>query len=163
MNWIWPIPSVDKLIPNSEQPGSFGFVRKHDTHTGIDIYCEPWAQVVAVEDGIVKHIEAFTGAKAGSPWWNDTDAVWIEGDSGVVVYGEIEVRVEIGQHVSAGDIIGSVKTVLLKDKGLPMTMLHIELYNSLMTETVWWKLGDEKPLMLLDPTIHLKQILCTYV
>jgi murein DD-endopeptidase MepM/ murein hydrolase activator NlpD len=158
IKWIWPIPSVNCKIPDSEKPGSFGFVRKHDVHTGIDIYCEPGAEVVAVEDGVVKHVEEFTGSNAGSPWWNNTDAVWIEGNSGVVVYGEIEVDVKVGQKISAGDIVGRVKTVLLKNKGLPMTMLHIELYHSSMNETVWWNKGDKKPGTLLDPTTYLDKL-----
>ena len=156
MKWIWPVPSVEKSIPGKNTQGYFGAVRKFDVHTGIDIYCESGASVIAVEDGVVKRVESFTGANADSPWWNDTDAVWIEGNSGVVVYGELEVCVEIGQNVSAGDNIGRVKTVLLKDKGLPITMLHIELYSPNMTETVWWLSGHSKPDTLLDPTEMLK-------
>jgi len=158
MSWIWPIPSVEKKLPSSIEPGSFGFVRKHDIHTGVDIYCEPDSKVIAVESGVVKNIEAFTGSNAGSPWWRDTDAVWIEGESGVVVYGELESSVVVGQIISAGDVIGVVKTVLKKDKALPMTMLHMELYSIDMTETVWWKHGQQKPKTLLDPTPNLNKI-----
>lgn len=156
MKWVWPVPSVEPKIPTIIEPGSFGFKRKHDIHTGIDIYCEPGSEVVAVEDGIIKNIEWFTGPKAGTYWWRNTRAVWVEGKKGVVVYGEINPAVEIGQKVSAGDLIGKVERVLKKDKGVtPTSMLHIELYSSSMKETVWWKHGAQRPRYLLDPTEFL--------
>lgn len=158
MSWIWPIPSVSKSLPGKETQGYFGAVRKNDTHTGIDIYCEPDASVVAVEPGVVINIEKFTGASIGSPWWQETDAIWVKGPSGVVVYGEVSSIILVGQQVNAGEEIGFVKTVLKKDKGLPMTMLHLELYNASMTETVWWRHGEEKPQTLLDPTEFLENI-----
>lgn len=153
--WTWPVPSVKKSIPGKNTQGYFGAIRKYDIHTGIDIYCNPNCEVIAVESGVVKNIEEFTGPSAGSPWWRETKAVWVEGDSGVVVYGEIDPIVNIGDKVSPGDLIGFVKTVLSNNKGLPMTMLHIELYNKEMTETVWWKHGEEQPETLLDPTDFL--------
>lgn len=157
MKWLWPVPSVKKSLPLSNEPGSFGFVRKFDIHTGIDIYCKLDSQVVAVEDGVVMNIEIFTGPNADSPWWNETKAVWVKGTSGIVVYGEIESNLSIGQKLSKGDIIGIVKPVLKKDKGLPMNMLHIELYSPEMNETVWWKLGKDRPANLLDPTSFLEE------
>jgi murein DD-endopeptidase MepM/ murein hydrolase activator NlpD len=155
MSWLWPIPSVKKSIPGKDTQGFFGAVRKHDIHTGVDIYCNPNCKVIAVESGVVKHIENFTGPSAGSPWWRETKAVWVEGDSGVVVYGELDPIVNIGDSINAGDTIGYVQTVLANDKGLPMTMLHIELYTKGMTETVWWRHEEEKPESLLDPTEFL--------
>jgi len=158
MNLVWPIPSVRKALPGPETQGYFGAIRKNDVHTGIDIYCEPDALVVAIEPGVVINIEKFTGASAGSPWWQETDAIWVKGQSGVVVYGEVSSIVSVGQQVNAGEELGLVKTVLKKDKGLPMTMLHIELYSPSMTETVWWKHGEDRPETLLDPTSFLEKI-----
>lgn len=158
MSWIWPVPSVSKNIPGKETQGYFGAVRKNDIHSGIDIYCEPDALIVAVEPGVVINVEKFTGASVGSPWWQETDAIWVRGLSGVVVYGEVSSIVSVGQQVNAGEELGFVKTVLMKDKGLPMTMLHLELYNSSMTETVWWRHGEEKPKELIDPTSFLENI-----
>ena len=139
-------------------PGSFGFNRKHDIHTGVDLYCNPGEKVYPIEDGKVIAIIDFTGTKADSPWWNDTRAILIEGESGVFVYGELTETVNVGDVVSTGTSIGEVKTVLLKDKGLPMTMLHLELYKKGTTDVVWWKLGEAKPESLLDPTVILKEI-----
>lgn len=72
-------------------------------------------------------------------------------------YGEIAVQVGIavGARVHREDCLGGVKTVLRKDKGRPMTMLHLELYKHGTRETVWWHLGEPKPLNLLDPTPFL--------
>lgn len=138
--------------------GAFGSVRKHDIHTGVDLYCEPGSSVVAIEDGRVVKIEDFTGAAAGSPWWNDTKAVLVLGASGVVCYGEIEPRVRYSDYVKEGQQIGVVRTVLKKNKGLPMTMLHFELYERWVRNTVVWELGKDKPEGLKDPTWLLKEL-----
>lgn len=151
MKWIWPLPGANLFIPGSNisHPGSFGAIRKYDIHTGVDIYCEPEQEVLAVEDGEVVLIENFTGANAvpPSPWWHETKAVLIEGASGVVVYGEIRPleTITVGQKIKQGQTIGNVITVLKKDKGLPMTMLHFELYKYGTRETVVWELEKPQP------------------
>ena len=103
-------------------------------------------------------VENFTGSKANppSPWWRNTQAVLIEGKSGVVVYGEIQTDLEVGDLVAAGMIVGDVKTVLTKDKGRPMSMLHLELHKPGTIETCEWTY--EKPASLCDPTPHLLSI-----
>ena len=89
MKWEWPLPGCEMILHGKPHPGGFGSIRKHDIHTGVDIYCEQEQQVVAVEDGEVVLIENFTGENASppSPWWKETKAILIEGISGVVVYG----------------------------------------------------------------------------
>lgn len=156
--WVFPLTRFNlESIPEKDHPGAFGSKRKFDTHTGVDLYCDENTSVLAVESGYVINIENFTGSKAESPWWNDTKAILIEGKSGVVLYGEIEpiVGLPIGDRVNGGQVIGKVKTVLKKDKGLPMTMLHFELYKYGTIQSEWWR--EEKPDNLLDPTEKLKQ------
>ena len=155
MNWRWPLWCGPAELP--EDPGTFGAVRRHDVHTGIDLYTYPGMPVLAVEDGVVVAIEKFTGAEAGSPWWNDTEAVLVEGASGVVCYGEIVTpkEMKVGDQLRREGYVGGVRTVLKKDKGRPMTMLHFELYRHATRETVWWRRGEPKPPNLLDPTEHL--------
>jgi len=152
IQWTWPLPGADRL---TSYQGDFGAIRKHDIHTGIDCYCEPQQIVVTVENGEVVGIEDFTGefANPPSPWWHNTKAVLVEGASGVVVYGEIKPldSIKVGDKIKAGKILGKVITVLKKDKGLPMTMLHLELYKSGTRETVVWGLGDPQPENLLNP------------
>lgn len=160
MKWIWPLPGVEMVVPGSmPHPGSFGAIRKHDIHTGIDLYCQPEQEVLAVEDGEVVLIENFTGASANppSPWWHETKAVLIEGLSGVVVYGEIRPLedITVGQKIKQGQVIGNVITVLKKDKGTPTTMLHLELYKPGTRETVVWNIGEPQPDSLLSPLTKL--------
>jgi murein DD-endopeptidase MepM/ murein hydrolase activator NlpD len=114
--------------------------------------------VVAVEAGVVVLVENFTGPNAAdpSPWWNDTQAVLIEGASGVVTYGEITAKVVEGQRVEAGDLVGVVDVSVLRNyKGRPMTMLHLELMVQGSRSTLWWRRDEERPAALLDPTPKL--------
>lgn len=141
-----------------DAPGQFGACRKHDIHTGVDLYTYPGMPVVACEPGVVVAIENYTGPKAGSPWWHDTQAVLVEGASGVICYGEISVRdLKVGDQITRDSCLGCVKTVLRKNKGRPMTMLHIELYTPGTRESVVWALGQNQPLNLLDVTIPLRE------
>lgn len=142
-------------MPEAPEPGGFGALRRHDIHTGVDLYAEPGERVVAVEAGVVVAVEDFTGSRAGSPWWHDTRALLVEGVSGVVLYGEIDPDVEVGDAVGRGSALGRVRTVLRHDKGLPMTMLHLERYAPGTRASVWWRHGEPRPDALLDPTTCL--------
>lgn len=142
-------------LPIYPHPGAFGVRRKHHTHEGVDLYVPILSDVYAVEDGEIVAIVPFTGPNAGSPWWNDTLAILIEGESGVVVYGEIEnyPEIKIGMKVKQGYYIGYIKQVLKKDKGYPMSMLHLELHKHGTRDVYDWT--NERPESLLDPTEHL--------
>lgn len=132
----------------------FGAVRRHDIHTGIDLHCPEGTEVYAIEQGEVVRIEPFTGAIAGSPWWNNTWAVHVKTSNGyTLVYGEVISAVHVGDIVKPGDLIGTVTRVLINDKGLPTSMLHLEQYSEVPSEgTVWWKLGEPQPTGLMDPS-----------
>lgn len=139
-------------LPLAPHPGAYGVQRKHHVHEGIDLYCSDRTPVFAMEDGRIVNIEAFTGPNAGSSWWENTHALLVEGESGVVVYGEIEVQsgLAIGDTVRRGDLIGRVIRVLTNAKGRPPFMLHIELHDHGTTTAQEWT-GD-KPESLRDPT-----------
>lgn len=148
-------PIKDGVIPQEYDAGAFGKIRRHHIHEGVDIYAEEGTNVYAMESGIVVGYGQFTGIEVGSCWWNSTDYVMIAGASGVINYGEIEFSpfMLFGRRVARGDIIGKVKQVLKKDKGLPMSMLHIELYkHGTMMPVKEWKVGEPKPEQLFDPT-----------
>lgn len=192
MRWLFPL-KMEKLgvttdsmsfqkiditkqveIPLYPHVGSFGAIRRHDIHKGVDLYCPEGTEVFAVEDGVLCHLRPFTGKCAGCPWWEDTWAVSVAGERGVVVYGEIQWHgfKTIGEtvdhlvnkdrdtqrfhflpkEIKRGDLIGHVKTVLKKDKGRPMSMLHLALHNHGVLSNGVWELGAEKPEGLLDPT-----------
>src|SRR5574337_1699207 len=112
--WVFALKNHTLAVPSeSWHPGRFGFKRKFDYHhTGVDLYAKEGDPVIAVEDGLVTVIENFTGPMNNTPWWNDTWAILVEGVSGVVVYGEVLPLVEPGTHVTKGQVIGTVLTVL---------------------------------------------------
>ena len=176
MTWTLPIPLT--IVPDEDpdgflrhphgttglpigalHPGAFGFERANHVHEGVDLYCPEGTPVFAVEDGRVVAVIAFTGPSAipPSPWWHDTQAILIEGVSGVVVYGEVGVGTGIreGVHVSAGEPIGHVVPVLKKDKGRPGVMLHLELHTRGVRDAYEWTAEGGRPESLLDPTADL--------
>jgi hypothetical protein len=114
---------------------------------------------MAVEDGVVVAVIAFTGpsAEPPSPWWHDTQAILVEGDSGVVVYGEVGVGTGIreGVRVGRGETIGHVVPVLKKDKGRPGVMLHLEVHKAGVRDAFEWTEEGGRPESLLDPTEKL--------
>ena len=140
--------------------GSFGVRRRHDVHSGIDLYAEIGQAVYAVEDGEVIDISWFTGEPIGSPWWEDTHAVYVRGKSGIVCYGEVEPnsKLEIGDKVKGGESwIGNVKRVLRKDNHRPLSMLHMEIHNDEYKDDIWG-IEMSKPVGLIDPTPYLLNI-----
>lgn len=134
----WEFPLIKCVgIPVTPHPGAFKAVRRDNhIHTGVDLYADEGASVSACEDGVVVSIEPFTGPKDNSPWWKDTDAILIEGKSGVICYGELQPVsfLKVGYNVTKGTIIGYVKRVILEGKERPEitgwkpSMLHVELY-----------------------------------
>ena len=169
MKWYFPLPySKTKFIPEKPHPGSFGMDRRHHVHTGVDLYTKRGMDVYAVEDGKVIDIGLFTGAAVGSPWWNETSYVYIEGESGIVCYGEIELAEIIvpGFAARRGEWIGDVTPVLKKGPKpeIPFhsdCMLHIELYVHGFTvgQEKEWLIGAPQPAYLIDPTVKLKESL----
>lgn len=141
-------------LPIGRHPGAFGVRRKHHTHEGIDLYCPEGTPVRAVEDGIVVAVIKFTGSETypPSPWWEDTEAVLVEGESGVVVYGEITATREVGDLVQGGSLLGYVVRVLKEDKGRPTSMLHLELHEPGTRDAYEWL--ESRPDSLLDPTAY---------
>lgn len=130
------VPNHKVNLRKIPKENRFGAVRKHDIHTGLDIFTIPFMTVVAYEDGVVTNVCDFTGDRVGSPWWNNTQAVCVEGESGVILYGEISPHPSLTNwkeqaplKVKKGQILGTVLPVLKTDKGKPTSMLHIELYE----------------------------------
>lgn len=158
-DWLWPLPGHNVPlgpILDSEDPGSFGYDgRKHSRHTGVDLRVPKDATVVAVEPGRVVAVILFTGPRAESDFYLETFAVLVEGPSGVVVYGEIDPCVVVGQVVVAGQMVGSVMDVLPEDKGFGTSMVHMELHDHGTTDVFWWHHGQPKPPSLRDPTPFL--------
>lgn len=144
-------------VPVGKHCGAFGAIRKHDIHQGVDLYCPTGTPVFAVEDAVVTNVRQFTGEALGFPWWRDTWAVYAKGATGTVVYGEIRVcpYIKEGMTIEQGTLLGWVEQVLKKDKGRPMSMLHLALKNPNVRRTGQWMLGTPQPLGLMDPTSYL--------
>jgi murein DD-endopeptidase MepM/ murein hydrolase activator NlpD len=152
------LPLDEFTMPTEASQGIFGTVRRFDIHTGMDLYCRLGDPVYAIEDGMVVNVCAFTGPEAGTNWWNDTQAVLVEGKSGVILYGEVDALVRTGDVVLEGDVIGKILRVLKTDKGRPMDMLHLELYEpGYRGDGEVWNHDQPKPAMLLDPTYLIEQ------
>lgn len=132
---------------------------------GIDIYTNDKEPVFAMEDGIIVHIENFTGPNANptSPWWNETFSIMIEGDSGVIGYCELilENNLKINNYVKEGDLLGKITPVLKKDKGVGTSMLHLELYIKGTKEHCSWLHEEKKPENLLNPRELLEKCVIT--
>jgi hypothetical protein len=146
--------SSEVMIPIAQHPGAFGVTRKHHVHEGVDLYCVAGDEVYTMESGTIVAIIPFTGPHAGSPWWNDTFAILVEGRHGVINYGELIPRdgLKLGDQIGANELIGTITPVLTKDKGRPGSMLHLELYETGTREASEWKVGEPKPAPLKDPT-----------
>lgn len=160
LRWKFPLKNCNG-IPINHHPGAFGFCRRKNHHTGVDLYTNDGEPVFAVEDGVIVKIDVFTGPKLGHTWWEETWNVMVEGSSGVVNYGEVTpvASLSIGINIKRGDKIANVKRVLFLGKERPdisghsTSMLHLELYKHGITDAVdWYELKDEN---LLDPTPFL--------
>ncbi|HTY62764.1 MAG TPA: M23 family metallopeptidase [Acidobacteriota bacterium] len=152
LNPMPAIPIYDSMQEHPH-PGSFRFPRHFDVHCGIDLYAPMGAPVHAMEAGRVIQVDWFTGPSVDTPWWRDTRAVYVEGESGVIIYGEVQEDVKEGDEVAAGQVIAYVMPVLNHWKGRPMSMLHLELYDKRWTETLGEsEIGESEPDYLKDPT-----------
>lgn len=144
-------------LPIDNHVGAFGVERRHHIHEGVDLYVPTGTPVRSVEPGVVVAVLPLTGITAQSPWWLDTECVMVEGTSGVVLYGEIEVgsHIKSGRYIGGGDHIGYVTRVLRNDKGRPLSMLHLERHLSGTRTFQAWDKGAPRPASLLDPTPFL--------
>lgn len=149
-------------LPLAPHCGAFAVRRSKHTHEGVDLYAPHGTPVAAVEAGTVLRVVNFTGEKAGSPWWLDTQALMVASEAHVVNYGEIAVRegLEPGARVAAGEILGTISTVLAVDKGRPRAMLHFEMYAAGYDgpPAEWDPPDTPRPAALIDPTPYLRHL-----
>lgn len=137
---------------------AFGALRKHDIHTGIDLFCDVGQEIHAMEDGVVINVVPFTGEHAGSPWWNNTNAVMILGKSGVILYGEIKTTLKKNDIVTGRPLSFLRTLTTVPIISFSLTMLHLELYDKDVTEPVWWFTHSKIPNGLRDPIILFQNL-----
>jgi hypothetical protein len=160
----FPFDSYHYQLPTHADQGGFGFVRKYDIHTGVDLYCNEGQEVYAMESGRIVNIEKFTGEWAGSPWWNATESILIEGKTGVILYGELIVNNNVRNllFVDKGTLLGRITPVLKTYKGVtPINMLHMELYTHGVRNSIVWNHNTQQVSNLQDITPYLKSTLNT--
>lgn len=150
-----PLPGVNFVVPvGKNKITAFGSERKMGHHTGVDLICKEFSDVTSIESGVIVGIITFAKEKNKKPWINPTEAVLIEGESGVFCYGNIlhDEQLNIGDNVNAGQFIGNVIKVAEKSK---QCFLRLELFKKGTKKRLFWKLGSRKPSNLLDPTPFL--------
>lgn len=154
-----PISQNDLVVFDEPgiSPRTFGFRRKYHTHEGYDVYCHDGSLVYPMTNGTIVNIRPFTGPAAGHPHWNDTMCVMVNHGHhiGVINYGEVMPLdgIKVGDYLQPGVPFAKVRQVLLKDKGRPMSMLHVERYQSgVIMPIPEWGVNDPRPSHLLDPT-----------
>lgn len=149
MTPTWSFPLFPQDLTNHDRltspQGAFGYKRSYYFHQGVDLYVKGGAPVLAVEDSRVVAIVDFTGGP-NEPHWLHTQAVLLEGASGVVCYGEVMPKywLEIGNEVKAGDKFANVVPVIPKGDERPdiyghsRYMLHLEWHKHGSTDSVHW-------------------------
>jgi murein DD-endopeptidase MepM/ murein hydrolase activator NlpD len=149
--WKDPLPAVSWSLPIGKyHPAGFGYSKSHNVHTGIDLYVPERSSVHSVEDGTVVNIFNFTGPKTLYPHLLPTKAIVVNGKTGLVLYGEVETDLSVGQLIAAGDKIAYIKCAIPDQP-----MLHLELYMHGSNVPCIWKQGQPQPKSLLDPTSYL--------
>ena len=158
----WPLRDKEPSLPLPGAVGDFAFRRSFYHHPGVDVYCGFGQEIQAIEDGVVVHIENFTGPHANppSPWWCETWSILIEGKSGVLGYCELKPlpHIKVGSSVKEGELIATIVPVLKKDKGNGVTMLHFEHYVPGTKHHVTWVLDTIKPDELVNSRYLLERI-----
>lgn len=172
---VWPVPdSYSKDVPRFGTSGSFWEDRGDCFHCGIDIYAPVDSEVFSIQSGMVIDLGVFTDPD-DNMYWNKTYYLIIKSPQNVVFkYAELsETLVQVGDSVSAGQLIGKIAQVINPEEANHTTpyyihelirnnytaMLHLETYIAPITEVRPYKggnyFGPSKPYSLLDPGLFL--------
>lgn len=145
---LWPLPNDarPKTIRESRRFGAYRKDKKTGRprhHAAIDLGSAHLHPVVAPEAGRVVALQTFLGPR--------NHALLLASDaSGVVLLlGEMDPahwKVEKGEHVSKGQLLGVVGT---------SDMLHFGAFRPGTRQTVQWFEGEPPPPELLDPTHYV--------
>lgn len=158
---VWPIATNDSRrgeVAYTDIHGDvhgnwarrFAAPRDGRKHAGIDLYGRNGDPVLAIADGTVVEVQSF---HLGS------DAILVEHDGAVVLYGEVEsgswddFGIDIGSRVKAGDPIARIDCMVGSGASCSSHMLHFETYVPGTRGNEQWY-GSPPP-ELLDPTLLL--------
>ena len=165
IKWGSPLNGKYFGLPlGKSNPSGFASKKKYGYHTGVDIICNVNDIVTSVEDGIVTSITNFSRDYTNKkPWINMTKVILVEGESGLIVYGNIKPKkgLRVGDLLDIGDEIGKVMPVYKKHNKTTTAKckLKIEWYKPGTIKRLSWRYDGYKPSSLLDPTPMLISLL----
>ena len=164
--WKFPLRLEDRTVDDqlTSRYGVFGYKRSYYYHSGVDLYTKGKVPVYSVEDGEVVSIIKFTGPPEHDHWLY-TQAVLVQGASGVVAYGEVTAgaSLRVGDFVSCGEYLADVSPVLPESKaradmyGHSTHMLHFEWWDPGTRDSASWHHGIPTPPNLRNPTAGLQR------
>lgn len=170
----WPLPnSYEDKLPSDGDRGSYWEDRQIGFNCGIELFCPPNSEVLAIESGIVLDISTFSKIDDGHCLENTMQCV-IKSNSIIYKYCFLtEVNVKLGQKIDGGSKLGLCGVAIIKDKikdtdpfylreiahNNLTSLLHIEIFKSPIMEVRPYKfgnyLGDIRPNSLLNPLLFL--------
>lgn len=145
----WPVEPYRGISNGFGAPRTVPGTDKPRYHAGVDVGAKQGDRVVAIDDGVV--IQRVTGyeLKAG------LQGVSVSHPDADYIYAEIDLKVEPGQQVKAGDLIG-----IVRNNGTSNTsMLHLERWEKGKAPagfTMWTP--DYRPPGLLDAGNFLAEL-----
>lgn len=152
--WSSPLPNSSVRVPlGAGHVNGFGGKRRNGFNTGIDLLCDAYQPVASVEAGTIVAIVNFSKKGKTKPWINTSRALLIEGDSGVVCYGNVKPnsKLKVGSFVSKGQVVGKVIPIY-KNKKNRVCKLKLEWYTHGTRRRSSWNFNKDIPGNLLNPT-----------
>lgn len=159
---VWPIQTNHPergLVSYTDTSGDvhgnwarrFAAPRDGRKHAGVDLYGYNGDPVLAIADGTIVNAQTFHLG---------TDALLVEHDGLVALYGEVErgswhdFGVQEGSRVRKGDPIARIGCMQGTPSNCTSHMLHFETYAPGTRQNLQWH-GSASPPALRDPTIVL--------
>ena len=161
---VWPIATNDSRkgqVAYTDESGEIhgnGARRFHAArddgrwHNGVDLYSNAGDPVLAIADGTVVAAQTFHLG---------TDAILVEHDGMVALYGEVEpgswkeFGVKVGARVAQGDPIARIGCMVGTMADCDSHMLHFEAYAPGTRQNKQWYGSSSPPPALRDPTLVL--------
>lgn len=172
---FWPVPdSYADEFPDNESQGGFWERRDDRFHCGVDVYAPPGSKVLAIESGQVIEKGRFTSPESKDYWQTSYYLIIKTPEKINYKYAELcDLCVHVGDYISSGQQLGTICEVINPEKvGIKapfyikelarssrISMLHLELYHSPVTEILPYSggnyYGEVKPNSIINPNEFL--------
>lgn len=170
----WPLPdSFSNTLPRDGDRGSYWEDRHIGHNCGVDLFCPPNSEVLAIDSGVVLAISTFS-EPSDEHCFESTLQCVIKCDAIIYKYCFIsEICVKLGQKVSAGDKLGICGVAINKQNingtdpfylreiahNGNTSLLHLELFKAPVMEVRPYKfgnyMGDITPTSVINPVLYL--------